>query len=259
MNDIKKSIYPMIAMETTGQFASVALKDEGGNLYTKEIKEKLNHLKGLIPLAADVLNEAGLDVSGIKTIAASQGPGSVTGIRIGVSTVRSIAQITGAKVIGVPTLEAFVYNDPEYRSIVCPVFDARMKQMYAGAFCLGDDKIYKLIKTDAYKPADYLELLEDLVSRYSEKYGKAPEFKFFGDGIDVFRPEIEAWKNEMQMDGLTHFPLAFEKQRRLQLASSVLNWAENFGETIDYTELFPVYVRKAEAQRRLDEKNACVG
>lgn len=249
--------YPMLAIDTTGIFASVALKDHDGNIYEENLTERLNHLKGLLPLVDSVLKSANIEINDVKNIAVSHGPGSFTGIRIGLSTVRSIAQITGAKVIGVPTQEAFVYNNPMYGGIVCPIFDARMEQMYAGAFILRETKIETLIKTDAYTPQEYLKKLAKIVDDSVKNMKTAPDFLFFGDGLPVFETRITHWAGLMQEDYFSDFSLEFESVNHLQKATSVLKWAENFGTPKDYTELFPVYIRKAEAQRRLDEKNGC--
>ncbi len=249
--------YPMLAIETTGQLASVALKGDDGRIYSDGLQEKLNHLKGLLPLTDGLLNNGGLDIRDVKTIAVSQGPGSFTGIRIGISTVRSIAQITGAKVIGVPTLETFVYNDPNYGGIVCPIFDARMDQMYAGAFMLRDRDIRILIRTDAYSSKDFLGLFTKIIHDHKKNHDMPLDFKFFGDGVDVFKQDLIHWGGAMQKDHFNGFSMGFENTYNLQVASSALKWAENFGIEMDYKELLPVYVRKAEAQRRLDEKNAC--
>ena len=249
--------YPLLAIETTGQLASAALKDADGNVYSDGLTEKLNHLKGLLPLVDSVLEKADLDIDNVKTIAVSQGPGSFTGIRIGISTVRALAQITGAKVIGVPTLEAFVYNDPMYGGIVCPVFDARMNQMYAGAFAIKDGDIQILIKTDAYSSAEYCRLLTRLIKQQKEQHSLPLDFRFYGDGLEVFAQDIKRWGALMLEYHFAGFSFGFAESDQFQVASSVLEWAENFGIEIDYKDLLPVYVRKAEAQRRLDEKNAC--
>lgn len=249
--------YPLLAIETTGAYASVSLKDAEGQVHNMALTEKLNHLKGLLPLIDYACGAAKIDIKDVKNIAVSQGPGSFTGIRIGVSTVRSIAQITGAKVIGVPTQEAFVYNDPVYGGIVCPIFDARMEQMYAGAFVLKDNQIHTLVKTDAYSPQEYFALLGKLLDNVDEKFDLPLDFKFFGDGVPVFKEDILYWFGQMKAKNFTGVSFGLEEVNPTQLASSVLTWADNFGKPIDYTDLYPVYIRKAEAQRRLDEKNAC--
>lgn len=249
--------YPLLAIDTTGPFASVALKDSQGNIHQKILEEKLNHLKGLLPLTDTVLKSAELTLGQVKTMAVSQGPGSFTGIRIGISSVRAIAQVTAAKVIAVPTLETFVYNNPAYRGVVCPIFDARMEQMYAGAFVLKDNKIQTLVKTNSYPPAEYFNLLSKVLDNYFEKSGMPLDFRFFGDGLSVFEQDIIHWEGRMKKDYFNGLSLNFEETHKLQTAESVLKWAEEYGEAKDFYEIYPDYVRKAEAQRKLDEKNDC--
>lgn len=249
--------YPLLAVETTGPFASVALKDAQGNIHSQMLEEKLNHLKGLLPLTDKVLKSAQLEISQVKTIAVSQGPGSFTGIRIGISSVRSLAQITGAKVIGVPTLETFVYNNPMYRGIVCPMFDARMEQMYAGAFILKDGKVNTLVATNSYPPAEYFNLLSKVIDENSKKFGTPLDFRFFGDGLGIFEQNIIHWSARLKKDYFNGFSLEMEETNKLQNARSALKWAEAYGQEKDFYEIYPIYVRKAEAQRRLDEKNGC--
>lgn len=248
--------YPLLAIETTGLYASVALKDAEGKIYQMNLTEKLNHLKGLLPLIDCVCESAKIDIKDVKNTAVSQGPGSFTGIRIGISSVRAIAQITGAKVIGVPTQEAFVYNNSNYGGIVCPIFDARMEQMYAGAFSLEDGEIKTYIKTDAYASQEYFAKLEGLLDGRGE-FDPPLDFKFFGDGLPVFENDVAHWAGRMAENHFNGFSYSMEDVNPTQLATSVLNWADNFGSSMEYTDLFPVYIRKAEAQRRLDEKNAC--
>lgn len=252
--------YPLLAVETTGAFASAVLKNEDGEIFAESFEEKLNHLKGLLPLVQKVLKAAGREIGEVRTIAVSHGPGSFTGIRIGISTVRAVAQVTGAKVIGVPTLETFVYNDSGYDGIVCPVFDARMDQMYAGAFIKDAGRIETLIPSGAYSPAAFLKGLAKLAAGHSE-YPKKPggplEVMFFGDGLQVFEPDIIHGVNTIKSEYPDRISVRFAKDSRTQTAGSVLRWAESFGSPIEYNGLYPVYVRKAEAQRRLDEKNAC--
>jgi tRNA threonylcarbamoyladenosine biosynthesis protein TsaB len=245
----------MLAIETTGAFASVAVRDSHGNVYADGLNERLNHLKGLLPLLDKLLEKADLSINDIGTIAVSQGPGSFTGIRIGISTVRALAQITGAKVIGVPTLETFVYNLPEYRGVVCPIFDARMEQMYAGAFMLDNNKIQTLIETGAYNSNEFLNRLTELIEGADGRLKHQEEIRFFGDGLKVFHTAIENWAKDMHTKTLGKFNYEIVDANVLQRATSVLLWAENFGRRTDYKELFPTYVRKAEAQRRLDEQS----
>ncbi len=228
----------ILALETTGAHASAAVIAEDGTVFEKHSNEVLNHLQHLIPMVQQLLEENKLQLSDMTAIAVSRGPGSFTGIRIGVSTARALAQILGVKTIGVPTLQSFAYHLPEYDGLICPVFDARRSQVYAGAYRWENGEIREVVSGAPY---DLEEFLEKVEAQGSKRI-------FFGDGIraysDNFRPEETA-----------------PKDIRLQSAVSVAKLARDMmrqGLAVDYAELKPDYMRKAEAERRLEEKK-CAG
>ena len=105
----------ILAIETTGPFGSVALVSEEENkcvvLGEMTSADEMNHLKDLLPQASRLLESAGVKKSELTHIAVSAGPGSFTGIRIGVSTARALAQALDIPCVSVPTLDAFLYKD----------------------------------------------------------------------------------------------------------------------------------------------------
>jgi tRNA threonylcarbamoyl adenosine modification protein YeaZ len=295
---MSKSINNILAIETTGKLATVALSSNGNDISEVKASGELNHLTELIPLIQRILGEtmpvetaqgetAGVSLTGfapqtfgechaaldaLDAIAVSAGPGSFTGIRIGISTVRAIAQVTGLPVIKVPTLETFVYQF-DAGKIICPVFDARRSQMYAGAY-FGSET---LVPGGAYAPEEFLAELKRVPVLNSNSAGAsaaeasteasaaeasaagtsaaadsaklaepAPEIIFCGDGLGAYAQIIEE-----QMAGACH-----SFRTKLQSATSVLRWAAERGVPADYRTLEPIYMRQAEAQRKLDERLA---
>lgn len=225
----------ILALETTGAHASVAIINEEGQIIQKTSDSVLNHLQHLMPMTQELLLENGLQIGDMDAIAASVGPGSFTGIRIGVASARALAQVTGLRTIGVPTLKAFAYNMPDFEGLICPVFDARRSQVYAGAYRWKDGVIEEIVKGAAYSLDEFLEKTEATgLSRM-----------FFGDGIKVYGDKFD--EKEIAPEPV-----------RLQMASSVAKLAADMyeaGETLCYEELKPDYMRKAEAERKLEEKN----
>ena len=224
----------ILALETTGAYASVAIINEEGKVVENSSDAVLNHLQHLMPMTQELLEKAGLQLGDMTAIAASQGPGSFTGIRIGVSSARALAQVMDMPTIAVPTLKAFAYNVPEFEGLICPVFDARRSQVYAGAYRWVDGKIEEVVEGAPYS-------IDEFVEKTAET--GLPRM-IFGDGIkaygDRFSPEELA-----------------PEEVRLQLASSVVKLAKDMyeaGETLHYEELKPNYMRKAEAERKLEEK-----
>jgi tRNA threonylcarbamoyladenosine biosynthesis protein TsaB len=253
----------LLAIETTGHFASVAIIDENGEVSEICSDQRMNHLKGLSAMIEELLSENGLSMGDIDRVAASEGPGSFTGIRIGVSTARALAQAGGVAAMGVPTLASFAYHMPAYTGAVCPVFDARRGQLYCGAFRLGEDGgPLTLIEGAARTPAELLQALKELVRSAGNLWAR--EIRFFGDGIEVCGDMIEALRASLP-DGCSAdvAPL----YARFQRASSVARLARfmlrnpprssgggNAEQGALYTDLLPVYMRQAEAERKLAER-----
>jgi len=225
----------ILALETTGAHASVAIINEDGKIMEKASDSVLNHLQHLMPMTRELLDEAGLEIGDMTAIAASQGPGSFTGIRIGVSSARALAQVTGIKTVAVPTLKAFAYNMPDFDGLICPVFDARRSQVFAGAYKWNGGKIEEVVKGAAYALDEFMEKIEET---------GLPRM-FFGDGIKAYAdriPEDETAPEEI----------------RFQMASSAARLAKDMyeeGLAVHYEELKPDYMRKAEAERKLEEKS----
>jgi tRNA threonylcarbamoyladenosine biosynthesis protein TsaE len=269
----------ILALETSGQRLSVALAMPGNtntlkthnSLITMELfraysykeaysREELNHLTELFPVMQSLLADAGLRLSDLGAIAVSAGPGSFTGIRIGISAARALAQATGLPLVKVPTLESFVFHGAyEAGAIVCPVFDARREQIYAGAFRheTADSGpvqgLETLIPGAAYPPELFLEKLRPLLIAS----GTAPRIMFPGDGAALLREAAEnctlecakfippeAWSRYNSESGGSE----------PRSAASVARWAVCYGIKSDYRRVEPIYMRKAEAQRRLDEQ-----
>src|SRR5674476_43542 len=172
----------ILAIETTGAAASVALINEKGVVTSEETAERLNHLQNLMLMTEKLLDNSKLSIGDVSCIGVSEGPGSFTGIRIGVSTARALSQALNIPIISVPTLNTFVYNVDHYKGIICPIFDARRNQVYSGAYAW-DEKgfnIIEKIKGDAYT---ILEIFEELEKSTA---GQDTEIVFFGNGCLLY-------------------------------------------------------------------------
>ncbi|GHU66883.1 hypothetical protein AGMMS49983_17280 [Clostridia bacterium] len=243
----------VLAIETTGPLCSVALLS-GGRVFHRSSKEGLRHLTSLVPMIDEVVSEAGLQPADLDAIVVSAGPGSFTGIRIGVATARALAQTIGIPVIKVPTLETFVYlpwdeaGQKACCHIVCPVFDARREQIYSGAYFLeADGRIMTLVNGGAYIVEDYLTSLTDAAGAFQRLMAHTENaetkivVEWMGDGAHL----VEGWIGKIPS----------RDSGRVQDARAVLQWALAYGSASkDLPE--PIYMRKAEASRKLEEKLA---
>jgi tRNA threonylcarbamoyladenosine biosynthesis protein TsaB len=208
----------ILAIETTASVASVALARDGKIRGIRFSNREMNHLTELMPMVRDTFAENGVTLADLAALAISAGPGSFTGMRIGISTARALAQVSGVPVVSVPTLETFAFQKAAAGKTVCPILDARLNQVYAGAYKLrnvGQPALEILVPGGAYKYEEFLVL--------AEAAGGKDELLFMPD-------------EEYPRD-----------------ASHTAAWAYAFGQPEDYRTLEPIYIRKAEAQRRLDE------
>lgn len=195
----------LLVFETTGPYASVALINEHKEVLEERSDRKLSHLQSLLPMTEALLVQAGIAKSDLTHIAASRGPGSFTGIRIGVSTARALAQSLALPTIGVPTLRSFAYQQSAFTGLICPLFDARREQVYAGAFRrMEDGSCQTLVEENAYEISDFLERLKSTDPENKQI------IKLYGDGISVYEETVQRWNAQA---GRAPIEVATENER----------------------------------------------
>ena len=232
----------ILAIETTGPLCSVALLKNREILGQKIGTELRNHLKDLMPLVRVLLDECKVDKRELNYIVASIGPGSFTGVRIGVTTARALGQALGLKVIGVPTLDGYCYKPEAMESgkVTCGIINARRGQVYG--------IVEGFMPGGPYMLTDVLEVLKN------EVFPKGKEVQFFGDGIDAYDTKIQEILGEAGYELGKNYYYAEESFRHQDAASvGLLAWekAQN-GDVLSVEELLPDYMRKAEAQQKLE-------
>ena len=187
-----------------------------------------------------MIKESGIALADLDVIAVSHGPGSFTGIRIGVSTARALSQILGTPCAAVSSLEALALNAAPMDSgvLVCPMLDARRNQIYGGGYILTEEGPKEKIKAGPY-------MLDEFMSK-TENYRR---ILLLGDATDRYGREIGQLRHEgvdIAAEGI-----------RYQDAVSVARlgsriYAEGGG--VGYSQLEPDYMRLAEAERKLRRK-----
>lgn len=135
----------VLGVDTSSAHASVAVAENGrligekfhrpaASITTRAPHSRNNHAEVLLPLIESALAEAALTLSDISGFAVAIGPGSFTGLRIGLSTVQGLAYGSGVPVTGVSTLHAVAGRISDFNGVVCAILDARKKEMYAAMF-----------------------------------------------------------------------------------------------------------------------------
>jgi tRNA threonylcarbamoyladenosine biosynthesis protein TsaB len=123
-----------LGIETATRIASVGIAGADHVLAERSLPQDRSHARTLLPLIDATLAAAGIGWHALDLIAVSIGPGSFTGLRIGLSVAKGLAMATGLPVVGVPTLEAYAATAGPRPGLVCPVLDARKGEVYAAAF-----------------------------------------------------------------------------------------------------------------------------
>lgn len=218
----------ILSIETTGILGSVALIDEKGKVFEAVSSERMSHLRELVNLADQVIKEAGIEKSSITHVACSVGPGSFTGIRIGVTTARTIAQVLGVKCISISSLEIFKEYCSEDQKVAV-IFNARRGQVYGAVFGNNGEEI---LKPGPYMLEDVLEVCKDL-----------DDVVFYGDGIDAYGDKLEDYALASIKDRYQHASM---------VARAAVVKAEA-GEVTDFGSLLPDYMREAEAEQKLKD------
>ncbi len=163
----------VLGIDTSTMQGGVALVGEDGLCSEYTLNVEATHSERLLPAIVRMLQDAGVTLQALSGIAVSIGPGSFTGLRIGLSTVKGLAYATGLPVVGVPTLEALASAIPFARAQVCPVLDARKQEVYAALFRYEGGALVRILEDSALAP-------EALCAKI-----RRPTI-FLGDGLAVY-------------------------------------------------------------------------
>lgn len=228
----------ILAVDTSATAASVAVAEENKLIGEFSINTALTHSQTLMPMVDELLKNTGLSVNDIDAVAVNAGPGSFTGVRIGVAAVMGIAFPKNLTCVSVSTLESMAYNMLGNDCIVCSVMDARCSQVYNALFRVKGCTVTRMTDDRALSLTDLKNELQNI----NEKV------VLVGDGAVLCSKFLG---EELENIMLAPF------NNRIQTASSVAYAAFekiNNGETVKADELMPVYLRLPQAQRELNKK-----
>lgn len=231
----------ILALDSSASVASVALCEDDTLISEFSLCDQNKHSETLLPMLESMLNLAGTELSDVDMFAVSDGPGSFTGIRIGISLIKGLAFGSGKPCIGVPTLEALAYNLTGSEGLICPVMDARRDQVYNALFSMKSGIPSRLCE-DRLIPVQ--ELCIELKSRLEPIY-------LVGDGYDMTANLLGLPENLPKNFCVTP-PIV-----RLAHAESVARAAKvryDNGQLGTDSELLPVYLRASQAERERLER-----
>lgn len=212
----------ILGISTSSNIASVALSKDAECIKELNINNNKTHSETLLPLINELLSETNIKLQDINLIACDNGPGSFTGIRIGISTVKAIAESLNIPVIAVSSLEGLAYNIHDSECI-CSLIDAKNNQVYCGLFYSNHTLIGNYMADDINTILPVINQNKDIL--------------FVGDGAVAHKGLLNI--NNFRSDNLLHAKninlCAFNKFSK--------------GEILSADSILPMYLRKSQAER----------
>ena len=224
----------ILSIDTSSKICAVAVLEDTKLL--KEISQDsgLTHSENLLPIIQNILSELNLNLKNIDLIVCDKGPGSFTGIRIGVATSKGFSDSLNIPTIGITSLEALAYNVSQ-NGIICSLIDAKKDNAYYGVFEKNNNEYISKTKFSA-------EHIDTILENLS-KFNYNEHITFVGDGAIIFKDII-----------LNKFPNSkFIANNNLSAYNLGLAGFYKYTNNIQ-EDILPLYLRKPQAERMLEEK-----
>ena len=228
----------ILAFDSTATSASVAVFDDDNLIGEFFINTKQTHSQTLLPMAESLLKNTKVDVKDIDLFAVNTGPGSFTGVRIGVAAVKGMAMALNKPCVAVSTLDSMAYNLLDVNCTAVCVMDARCNQVYNANFKVDNGNVEKLCDDRALS-------IDELTDELKSVDG---HIVLVGDGAKLCFDKMK--------DAISNIKIA-SIQNRYQKASSTALVALNLynnGKTLTAEELMPYYLRLPQAERELKKR-----
>lgn len=229
----------ILALDSSGLVASAAVIEDDTLLAEYTICYKKTHSQTLLPMLEEIRKNIELDMNSIDAIAVSAGPGSFTGLRIGSATAKGLGLALDKPLIAVPTLEAMACNLYDTPGLICPIMDARRRQVYTGIYRFADHQL-QVVRDQEAKGID--ELIDEL-NALGEKA------VFLGDGVPVFADRI----GEKITVPFSFAPVHLNKQKAGAVAALASVYYKA-GKIQTAAQHRPEYLRVSQAERERAER-----
>ncbi len=232
----------VLSIETSSKICSVAILEDRNLVKKIELNNGLTHSETLMPLIEQILEETKLTLSQIDLLVCDIGPGSFTGIRIGVATVKAFSDSLDIPAVGISSLEGLAYSI-KTNGIICSMIDCKNDNCYYAIYQLENGQ-YTLLETPK------ADSVENCLTFLNYKYTNST-ITFVGDACEVYRDKIETasskfiLSNDKKLDNIDIYALGI----------AGINKYTQFGED---KNLLPLYLKKPQAQRQLEEKNIVI-
>ncbi|WP_194610010.1 tRNA (adenosine(37)-N6)-threonylcarbamoyltransferase complex dimerization subunit type 1 TsaB [Clostridium vitabionis] len=223
----------ILGIESAALTASVAVVTDGALTAEYTLNMKKTHSQTLLPMIDGMMKMLDIDISSVDAIAVSGGPGSFTGLRIGAATAKGIGLAMEIPLVHVPTIDAMAYTLYGASALICPMLDARRRQVYTG--------LYRYEDTFTVVEPQRMTTIDRLAGELNRRGEKVI---FLGDGVDTCGDEIRA-----RMTAPFSFAPAPSNRQRGAAVAALGEVMFREGKTVSAMEFAPDYLRKSQAER----------
>jgi tRNA threonylcarbamoyladenosine biosynthesis protein TsaB len=233
----------VLAMDTATPVTAVAVGSESGTLAEVAVRHERRHAEVLTPAVRWVLEQAEVDPATLAGVAVGTGPGLFTGLRVGVSTAKALAQAWGLPMVAVPSLDLIAFAHRHVQRAICPVIDARRGEV----FCA----LYRHAPGGVVRVTDYQVLRPDQLAAGIEARGE--EVLLCGDGALLYREAFEHLGEQSEFGGLTQASPSAAALVELALPRML---REEFTSPLEVT---PLYLRRPDIDPNVERRLAAAG
>lgn len=207
------------------------------------INHKLQHSVMLFPMIQDMLEKLEITIDDIDAVAVSGGPGSFTGLRIGVASAKGIAQGGNKHFIGISSLDAMAFQQSGFKGIICPIMDALRDNVYTALY-----KGTLLTSAEPARISDYMALhIDELLEKLSAENERVI---FCGDGVHLHENRIKE-----KLGDMAYFASANSSMPRASSIAELAAYRLSRGEADDIHTFSPIYLRESQAEREYERKH----
>lgn len=243
----------ILAIDTSSKKCSVCIYEDSHVIINLNNDDEKTHSVKLMPMVDQAFKETGLSLDDISLLVCCIGPGSFTGVRIGISTVKAFADVKNIPVVGITSLESLAYNVihdnssvntiDEKKTLICSLIDAKNNNVYCGLYYYNEKM--NLIEIFAEDISVTIEKIKNTFVK-----NNFSDIIFVGDGAETYKNTIEDnFKNENIC--ICESESNFQCGPSLAKAGLQKYIEGSYG---DSNSIFPVYLRKSQAERALEEK-----
>ncbi len=228
-----------LGLDTSTKVASIAILDEEKIIGEYSLSKDMSHSEKLMPMIKEVLDNIDFKIEDIDLFTVALGPGSFTGLRIGITTIKTFSHLFEKPIVGVSTLESLAYNLYGSKSIIMPMLDARRDRVYTALYSFEKGKV---------KEIEGSQILE--IKDLKEKLGDFQDIIVCGDGSVFYRKEISE-----QMGDRVSFASLGQNITRASSIGELGREKYDEGKIDDPFTLIPEYIRATKAERDLKEES----